>query len=334
MKVSIADILNIKYPIIQAAMGGGAADSTLVCAVSKAGALGSLGFTSIHTFEREIIKIKNTLGGLPYCVNLLVPFVTGAHIECCIKYKVPVVSISFGYKKGLISALKNAGCKVAYQIGTFSSVSRIVDEGVDFVIVQGNEAGGHLCGKLPLSELITKLKVHFRDLPIIAAGGIYNAKTASNTMLLGADGVSCGTRFLMSAESGAHMQYKQKLVQSNKTLVTTLFGFGWHEQHRVLENKATKKWLSEKCELSLSISMINKMAEIVAKYIPDKVQAYIYSRQRLGCPFYTPILPNTHMEKPNIQYAAMYAGKCVSHLNSIETVDDIVKEISIGTSVL
>lgn len=327
MSTDVSDFLNLEYPIIQAAMGGGVANAKLVCAVSNSGGLGSLGFSDADTFEQEIISIKHTLNNRPYSVNLLMPFVTRAHVRCCIKHKVPVVSIFYGYKKGLIPALQRAGCKVAYQIGSLADAEHVVANGADFLIVQGNEAGGHLCGQQPLAELLPLLKEHFNHLPIVAAGGIHDAVTARHAISLGANGVCCGTRFLMSEESGAHPLYKKKLVESQSTLVTKLFGLGWHAQHRVLKNHATEKWLNGKGVAPLPVSIINQGAGLLSKYFPTKFQDYLFSLQRPGIPFYTPILPNHQMQNPNMQCSALYAGECVSQLTRIAKTEDIISEV-------
>ena len=321
--------LSIEYPIIQAAMGGGIATAELVCAVSKAGGLGSLGISPIKVFRNEINTIKHELSAQPFSINLLLPLTTSAHIKTVIKQKVPNVSIFYGYKKGLIKALKEAGCVVSYQVGSLQESAKVIAEGADFLIAQGQEAGGHLRGSMPLAALLNNIKHRFPEIPVIAAGGIYNSESVRNAMALGADGISAGTRFLMSTESGAHQAYKQKLIANEQTVVTTLFGMGWSAPHRVLKNEATAKWISQQSP-SKFITCLNKSAEPFAKYLPPYILDKIHQMQSLKLPVYSPIAPNASMMKPRTEYSALYAGQCVSQISDTLPAAKIVQQLAQG----
>lgn len=326
--MDMLDKLSLNVPVIQAAMGGGISGPELVCAVSKAGGLGSLGHTSINDFRENIKIIKSELGKHSFSVNLLLPLATSAHIQACINEQVSIVSIFYGYKKNLVSTLKNSGSIVAYQVGSLAEAEIVVLEGVDMLIVQGCEAGGHLRGDMPLSQLLPTIRERFPELLVIAAGGIYNGATARAAIALGADGVAAGTRFLMSEESGAHRLYKGQLVEGKKTVVTSLFGFGWHAPHRVLQNKATERWIAPDGHGPKWIKPINKSAAMLSKYMPEKLQNAIYNAQNIKAPIYTPIVPTERtLKRSNVDCSALYAGECVAEINSIEPAATIVAEI-------
>lgn len=326
--MDICDRLSITYPVVQAAMGGGISGPELVCAVSKAGGLGSLGHTSAKSYRDNIQFIKNEPGVGSYSANLLLPLATSEHIKTCIKEKVPIVSLFYGYKKGLIALLKQAGCIVAYQVGSLAEAEKVFADGADIVIVQGYEAGGHIRGTAPLHNLLPIIKERFPDKGIIAAGGVHNGTTASAATSLGADAIAAGTRFLMSEESAAHSLYKRTLVDGNTTVVTSLFGFGWHAPHRVLQNSATEKWLPPDGTPPGWIHPINKGAAVFSKYMPDSLQNFFYKSQSKRMPIYTPMAPNKTMNfVSSIDYSALYAGACVSEINTILPAADIVTEI-------
>lgn len=324
------DKVSLEYPIVQAAMGGGIATPELVCAVSKAGGLGSLGISPNSSFKKEIREIKQELAGRPFSVNLLLPLTTKAHVKTILNERVPIVSIFCGYKKGLIKALKDSGCIVMYQIGSIAESAKVIAEGADILIAQGQEAGGHLRGAIPLVELLSSLKTQFPQVPIVAAGGIHNAESTRQVMSLGADAIAAGTRFLMSVESGAHKDYKKKLVAAEQTIITELFGMGWHEKHRVLKNSATEKWINQSGKLPLYVPWVNKSVEPFSKFLPTKIQEKIHQLQSARLPFYSPIVPNSRMHNPQIEYSALYAGQCVNQLKDILPAAMIVKQLADG----
>lgn len=330
--MDVLDRLSVSFPVIQAAMGGGISGPELVCAVSRAGGLGSLGHTSIDNFRKNITAIQRELGVRPYCVNLLLPLATKAHIRACLKQRVPVVSIFYGHKAGLVAALKDAGCMVAYQVGSLGEAERAWSEGAEILIVQGCEAGGHLRGFQPLHLLLAAIKSRCADAVVIAAGGIYNGASAQAALDLGADGVAAGTRFLMSAESMAHREYKAKLVAAKRTVVTSLFGFGWHAPHRVLQNKATEAWTTSDGSSPGWLRPINKSAAIMSRHMPQSAQDFLHSLQTSKVPLYTPIAPTERLRhRANVEVSALYAGECVAEINSIEPAANIVRDI--GSSI-
>lgn len=112
------------------------------------------------------------------------------------------------------------------------------------MIAQGVEAGGHVRGTVPATELLARIRRAMSDAyPVLSAGGIADASDVAARLDAGAEAVICGTRFLMTEESGAHAVYKARLIEAEETVLTELFGVGWPAAHRVLPNEATLRWL-------------------------------------------------------------------------------------------
>ena len=324
--------LDLKYPLIQAGMGGGIAGANLASTVSLAGGLGTVGHSKPNQFNQEILATKEKVKNKPYSAGLLVPFATDEHLDICTRNRVPVVTLFFGFKPGWINKLKSVGCLVAYQVGSVEEADFVVKEGTDILIVQGVEAGGHVRGNDRLNELIPKIRQRHQDIPIFAAGGIYNQLSAANALAQGANGVLVGTRFLMSKEANAHQEYKDRLCTENQTILTTLFGLGWHAPHRVLQNEATKKWVNAKGDGPLFTRLINSLVERLNKHIhlPAELEMKRYYAQKASLPLYTPLSPLNSMTNPPLDYSALYAGECVKEIHKIESAADIVFEIGEG----
>ncbi|MCM3342180.1 nitronate monooxygenase [Paenibacillus sp. MER TA 81-3] len=276
---TLTERLQIRFPVIQAGMAGGATTPDLVAAVSNAGGLGTLGagYMSPQHMKEAIRKIK-LLTDKPFAVNLFVPEAqvdvpcvqepiqtqlasirkrlhmaggqeAGAseavfdydayqrsfeeQLSVVIQEKVPVFSFTFGVPSPeIMHQLKSNGIVV---IGTATHVKEaqiLVAAGVDLVVAQGSEAGGHrgtfhgacedsLVGTIALVPLIAD---HV-SVPVIAAGGIMDGRGMAAAMALGAQGVQLGTAFLACEESGAHEAYKAAVLSSNErsTIVTRTF---------------------------------------------------------------------------------------------------------------
>src|SRR5207244_13419071 len=116
--------------------------------------------------------------------------------------------------------------------------------GADAVIAQGVEAGGHVRGELPASELLAQVREAVPDdYPVLSAGGVASAADVAARLEAGAQAVVCGTRFLLSEESEAHPLYKARLAEAQETVLTDLFGIAWPALHRVVPNAATTRWI-------------------------------------------------------------------------------------------
>lgn len=243
MKTRVTEILGIKYPIIQGGMAW-VATSDLAAAVSKAGGLGTIGAGSAPAdwVRAEIQKVKS-MTDKPFAVNimLLSPFAKDV-VNVCIEEKVPVVTTGAGNPGIYMEELKAAGIKVMAVVPAVALAKRLEKLGVDAVIVEGMEAGGHI-GETTTMALVPQV-VDAVEIPVIAAGGIADGRGMVAALALGAEAVQMGTRFVASHECTApHDNYKEAIIKaSDRDTVVT--GKATGHPVRVLKNKLAKDFMN------------------------------------------------------------------------------------------
>ena len=239
--------LGIRHPIIQAGMGG-VARAELVAAVSNAGGLGMLGMVRMTPdFIRDQIQKTRALTKHPFGVNLIQPVAPASgfesQLEVCIEERVPVVSLFWSDPAPFVQRCHAAGIVVMLQVGSAEEASRAAAAGVDIIVAQGVEAGGHVRGQVGLVPLLPTVVEAVTPVPVIAAGGIVDGRGLAAALALGADGVWVGTRFVASEESEAHADYKKRLLAASQAdaIYTEIFHVGWppNSPHRVLRNPLT-----------------------------------------------------------------------------------------------
>ena len=328
--MDLRDQLSIEHPVIQAGLGGGVAGWELASAVSVAGGLGTVGFDSPRAFDAAIARTKALVHGKPYAANLLVPLLNPAHVEILLRHKVPIVSMFYGFDRGAIRAIKESGAYLIYQVGSEAEAELVVAAGADAIIVQGFEAGGHIRGSEPLEMILPKIRARHPGIPVIAAGGIWNRHSTARALSMGADGVSSGTRFLMTQESRAHDGYKRRLTEAQDTVVTTLFGLGWPAPHRVLINDAVRRWCDNAGKPAAGIRAMNWLSQFGARYLPPATSRRLFMAQRVNRPIFTPISANAGIEHQDVQAICDYAGACVREIASIESASTVVSELAAG----
>ncbi len=239
-KTRLCEILNIKYPIIQGGMAW-VATAELAAAVSEAGGLGIIaaGNAPAEVVEKEIIKAKK-LTNKPFGVNvmLLSPFVEEV-VSVILRERVAVVTTGAGNPAKYIEALKEIGTKIIPVVPSVALAKRMEKLGVDAVIVEGTEAGGHI-GELTTMVLVPQVADEI-SIPVIAAGGIADGRGFAAAMALGAEGVQIGTRFICSTECEVHDNYKDMVLKAkDRDAIVTARSTG--HPVRVLKNKLTKEF--------------------------------------------------------------------------------------------
>lgn len=237
----ILELLNIKYPIIQGGMAW-VATSELAAAVSEAGGLGvvAAGNAPGDVIREEIRKVK-TMTVKPFGVNimLLSPFVEDiVNIVC--EEGVPVVTTGAGNPGKYLEKFKKHNIKVIPVVPSVALAKRLEKQGVDALIAEGTEAGGHI-GELTTMALVPQV-VDAVSIPVIAAGGIGDGRGFLAALVLGADGVQLGTRFVCSTEAKVHDNYKAKILAS-KDRDAIVTGRTTGHPVRVIKNKFTKDFL-------------------------------------------------------------------------------------------
>lgn len=322
--------LRLEFPVVQAGMGGGVANLRLAEAVSRAGGLGTLALEAPNTFRTSLHTLRERLDRRPFAANLLMPFVRAAHVDACLAAKPDVVVLFLGNDASLVSALHEAGIQVWQQVGSLAQAGQALDDGVDALVVQGVEAGGHLAGEVPLAELLATLRERFAEVPLLAAGGIFDAASSRLAHTLGADGVMAGTRFLLTPESGAHEVYKQRLLHADTTLRTQLFGLAWPAWHRVAVNEATVRWAANHPQGPLAARLLNRLSVPLRKLIPMDSGPALLSLQRLWLPFFSPLPVAEGMDADRIDTTPMYAGECVKDIHTLLPAAAVVKLLATG----
>lgn len=212
----ITHLFGITYPVIQAGMIW-CSGWKLASAVSNAGGLGLIGAGSMHpeVLEEHIVKCKNATKK-PFGVNvpLIYPEVDEL-FNIIVRNKVKIVVTSAGNPAKYTPLLKAQGIKVVHVVANTKSARKCEESGVDAIVAEGFEAGGHN-GKEETTTMVLIPLIHeVTNLPLIAAGGIGSGKAMLAAMALGAEGVQIGSRFAAAAESSAHPDFKQRIVESS-----------------------------------------------------------------------------------------------------------------------
>ena len=223
MKNRITELFGINYPLIQAGMIW-CSGWRLAAAVSEAGGLGIIGSGSMYPeiLEEHVIKCKQATNK-PFAVNLpmLYPDID-KHVETIIKYEVPIVFTSAGNPKTWTDHLKSHGIIVVHVVSSVKFAKKAEEAGVDAVVAEGFEAGGHNGRDETTSLVLIPSVAKELSIPLIAAGGIGTGRGMLAAMNLGADAVQIGSRFVASLESTAHQNFKQSVVDAKEgdTLLT------------------------------------------------------------------------------------------------------------------
>jgi enoyl-[acyl-carrier protein] reductase II len=217
MQNRITELFGIKYPIIQAGMIW-CSGWRLAAAVSNAGGLGIIGSGSMYpeVLKEHIQKCKAATQK-PFAVNvpMLYPDID-KHIQTIIEEKVPIVFTSAGNPKTWTPILKQNGIKVVHVVSSSKFAIKSEEAGVDAVVAEGFEAGGHNGREETTTLCLIPQVVESVKIPVIAAGGIGTGKSMLAAMALGAEGVQIGSRFVASEESSAHENFKKAVINANE----------------------------------------------------------------------------------------------------------------------
>ena len=214
----VCELFGIKYPIIQGGMVW-VSGAKLAAAVSNAGGLGLIGAGSMKPdLLREHIKKAKNLTDKPFGVNIpIFSNYSEEQVKVALEEGVKIFFMSAGSPKKYTPYLKEKGCTVVHVTSTPTLAKKCEDAGVDAVVVEGFEAGGHNGrDELTTFVLIPQTK-KIVNIPIIAAGGIATGEGIAAALALGADGVQIGTRFAATVESSAHENYKKALINAKDT---------------------------------------------------------------------------------------------------------------------
>ncbi|MEJ1157306.1 NAD(P)H-dependent flavin oxidoreductase [Prosthecomicrobium sp. N25] len=239
-------LVGARHPIVSAPMGR-LSRPDLAAAVTNAGGVGAIGFSwdSPHHVEQLVRAMRQLTRDGPFVANFSLEWDQHERMEAALSAGARILSFFWGDPAPYVDRAKAAGALVLHTVGTPEEARRAVDLGVDVLVAQGNEAGGHVWGRLSTMVLVPLVADVAGRVPVLAAGGIADGRGLAAALMLGASGVWLGTRFLASTEAACHPDYKRRLVEAaaTDTIETTLFDGGWPDApSRVLRNRTVEAW--------------------------------------------------------------------------------------------
>lgn len=249
---SLSRLLGIEHPLVLAPMGA-VSGARLATAVSRAGGLGLIGasYGDPDWMRRELEPMRDF--DRPWGVGLVMFTVAKnmALLDLALEYRPQVVALSFGEVRPFVAPIKAAGAKVVVQVHELAQAYAALEAGADALIVQGAEAGGHSLRRASLPLIPAVRDAVGNDVVLIAAGGIADGRGLAAALLLGADGVMMGTRFVACDEALPSLAQKQRVVASHAsdTVRTRAFdqirGIDWPEHYsgRALANRFSERWV-------------------------------------------------------------------------------------------
>lgn len=299
-------LVGCRLPVQLAGMAGPAGPE-LCAAVTDAGGLGMVGLADLPADQVGAVvgQLAERCAG-PFGVNFLVPFVDPAAVAAAAGAHVPVVEFFYGDPDADLVARARPSL-VLWQVGSADEARAAVDAGVDAVIAQGVEAGGHVRGTTPLLDLVGEVR-RAVDVPVAAAGGIATADAVAAAVSAGADAVRVGTAFLAAAEADVHPAYLEAVfaaASGDDTVLTTAFDAEWPDApHRVLRSALDRA-------LALDV---------------DTIGTLDVGGQRIPVPRMSAMVPTTGFEG-DVAAAALYAGTGVGAVRRRRPAAEILAEL-------
>jgi NAD(P)H-dependent flavin oxidoreductase YrpB (nitropropane dioxygenase family) len=315
---SITRTFGLTTPIVNAGMAM-IARPALAAAVCEAGGLGTIG-SDINPPDvlRDLVRQTKALTKRPFGVDLIGDFVTDEHVSALIEEQV-AVAIFFWTLPTLerVDRLKQNGIKVWMQIGRVAEAEQAVALDADALIVQGAEAGGHNRAEASTMTLFPRIRGRFPSLPLLAAGGIVDGRTMAAALVLGADAVWCGSRFLASQEAEAHDAYKDRVLSADvgDTAILSIYGPEWPGQ-------AMRAILNDGARVALG-----REPEAIGDAEGQIIGSTVLNGRTIPAPRYSAILPTRDFDG-DIEQACLTAGQSAGNINEILPAAEIVRRMT------
>jgi nitronate monooxygenase len=329
LRTPLCELLEIDYPILSAGFGL-AAGPELVAAVSNAGGFGVLGAAGMNPGE-IVSRIARTrqLTDQPFGINfIIVEFESDtdedrayvrAEIAAAAGERVAAIVLFWGDPGPYVETAHRSGVKVFIQVGSVAEARAAAEAGVDAVIAQGVEAGGHVRGTTSIWDLLPATVAAVKPLPVIASGGIGDGAGLARALQLGAQAVSLGTRFVASDESEVHPAYKQRIVDSTAadTVLNELYDVWWPgAPHRTLRNKTFAEW--EKAGRPPTGRRPGEGTSIGKRRMVSG-ELEDWPRYAIGS-----VPPDF---EGDVEYAPLWAGESCTVVNDIKPAGEIVRDL-------
>ena len=314
---SITRTFGLTTPIVNAGTAM-IARPALAAAVCEAGGLGTIG-ADINPPDvlRDLVQQTKALTKRPFGVDLIGNFVTDEHISVLIEEQV-ALAIFFWMLPTAdhVEQLKRARVKVWMQIGRVDEAEQAVALRADALIVQGAEAGGHNRAEASTLTLFPRIRRRFPGLPLLAAGGIVDGATMAAALVLGADAVWCGSRFLASQEAEAHDAYKDRVLSADvgDTAILSIYGPEWPGQAmRAIVNDGAR-------------TALGREPEAIGDAEGQIIGSTVLNGQKIPLPRYSAILPTRDFEG-DIEQAGLTAGQSAGNITEILPAAEIIRRM-------
>jgi NAD(P)H-dependent flavin oxidoreductase YrpB (nitropropane dioxygenase family) len=318
LSTSITRAFGLTTPIVNAGMAM-IARPALAAAVCEAGGLGTIG-SDINPPDvlRDLVRQTKALTTRPFGVDLIGDFVTSEHISVLIEEQV-AVAIFFWTLPTVahVERLRQSGVKVWMQIGRVAEADQAVALDADALIVQGAEAGGHNRAEASTMTLFPRIRGRFPILPLLAAGGIVDGRTMAAALVLGADAVWCGSRFLASQEAEAHDAYKARVLSADvgDTAILSIYGPEWPGQ-------AMRAIVNDGARVALGREL-----EAIGDAAGQIIGSTVLNGQKIPAARYSAILPTRDFDG-DIEQACLTAGQSVGNIDEILPAGEIVRRMT------
>ncbi len=241
-RTPVCELLGIERPIVQAPV---ADDPRLPAAVSNAGALGSVALWWAND-AGELVRRTAALTDRPFAGNFVLTSDQHRRVNQALAAGLRIVSFLLGDPDSYVDSVHDAGGLVMHTVGSAEEARHAVGCGVDIVVAQGWEAGGHVRGGVATLPLVPAVVDAVAPVPVIAAGGIGDARGVAAVLALGAQAAWLGTRFLLAEEMPIHEEYRRRLIAATETdaeWYANLYEVGWPDSpHRALHNSTAERW--------------------------------------------------------------------------------------------
>jgi enoyl-[acyl-carrier protein] reductase II len=307
-----SEFLGVRYPLICGAMTW-VSEPKLVAAVSNAGGFACLagGNMPVETLERQVGETRR-LTDKPFGLNLITIAPAYSHqLEAVCRLRIPFVIFAANFpRKSEVEQVKQCGSKVLCFASTHSIAKRMLGYGVDALILEGMEAGGHV-GRVTLTILLQQVLFEVSEVPVFVAGGIATGKMCAHLFLMGAAGVQFGTLFAVARESCAHPAFKQALLRANARDAVATPQFDSRlpvVAVRALRNLATDDF----SRLQLDIIRDLDGGKISREQAQNQVEEFWMGRLRSA------------VADGDITHGSMMAGQSVGLVHSEMTVKEII----------
>jgi len=306
-------LAGIEVPIVQAPIGG-LARPELAAAVSNAGGLGMLALTwSDGELIAAHLRRVGELTTRPVGVNLILVWDQSERLRQVLDAGIRIVSFFWGDPAEVTRTAHDAGAIVTHTVGSADEARRAVDAGVDVIVAQGWEAGGHVRGEVSTMALVPAVRDAIGDVPLIAAGGIADGRGMAAALALGADAVWMGTRFVMAEETAAHPRYRELLAAAEETgtLHSTAFDGEWPDApHRTLRNSTIDAWVAA----GRPSTRRPGEADVIAMANGEPIHRYGSAS------------PAVEVEG-EVEAMSLWAGQSVGLVHAVEPARDLVRRI-------